>query len=125
MAPKPVSAAGKAPASTAPKVPAKPSEGAEAASDKNKHHKVCKETYSSYIYKVLKPARPDTAMSILNSFVNDIFECIATEASKLGVYSKNSTISSHQLQSAICLILPGKLSIGTKSVTNFSGVDAK
>ena len=31
MAPKPVSAAGKAPASTAPKVPARPSVGAEAA----------------------------------------------------------------------------------------------
>ncbi|KAF8224338.1 hypothetical protein L208DRAFT_1512575, partial [Tricholoma matsutake] len=27
-------------------------------------------------------------MAILNSFVNDIFECIATEASKLVAYSK-------------------------------------
>ena len=31
-------------------------------------------------------------MTILNSFVNDIFERIATEASELGAYS---TISSH------------------------------
>ncbi|ROT68987.1 putative H2B histone [Penaeus vannamei] len=38
-----------------------------------------KESYSIYIYKVLKQVHPDTgisskAMSIMNSFVNDIFE---------------------------------------------------
>ncbi|XP_009705249.1 PREDICTED: histone H2B, gonadal-like, partial [Cariama cristata] len=37
-----------------------------------------RETYSVYIYKVLKQVHPDTgisskAMSIMNSFVNDIF----------------------------------------------------
>ncbi|KAG1491061.1 hypothetical protein G6F49_013356 [Rhizopus delemar] len=58
-----------------------------------------RETYSSYIYKVLKQVHPDTgisnkAMSILNSFVNDIFERIASEASKLAAYNKRSTISS-------------------------------
>ncbi|KAF8222267.1 histone-fold-containing protein, partial [Tricholoma matsutake] len=42
-----------------------------------------KESYSSYIYKVLMQVHPDTGisnktMAILNSFVNDIFECIAT-----------------------------------------------
>ena len=46
------------------------------------------ETYKIYIYKVLKQVHPDTgisskAMSIMNSFINDIFEKIATEASKL------------------------------------------
>merc|ERR1712137_905165 len=44
--------------------------------DKKKRTKTRKETYSSYIYKVLKQVHPDTgisnrAMSILNSFVND------------------------------------------------------
>merc|ERR1711904_465162 len=44
------------------------------------------ETYKIYIYKVLKQVHPDTgisskAMSIMNSFINDIFEKIATEAS--------------------------------------------
>jgi histone H2B len=75
-----------------------------ADSDKKKRKKVRKETYSSYIYKgmcsprssrislvnapptVLKQVHPDTgisnkAMAILNSFVNDIFERIASEAS--------------------------------------------
>ena len=42
------------------------------------------ESYSSYIYKVIKQVHPDTGiskkgMSIMNSFINDIFERIATE----------------------------------------------
>ena len=46
------------------------------------------ETYKIYIYKVLKQVHPDTgisskAMSILNSFINDIFEKIATETATL------------------------------------------
>ena len=47
-----------------------------------------KESYGIYIYKVLKQVHPDTgvsskAMSIMNSFVNDIFERIAAEAARL------------------------------------------
>ncbi|THH01464.1 hypothetical protein EW026_g1221 [Hermanssonia centrifuga] len=125
MAPKPASTAGKAPASTASKAPAKTTEGAKAAKktakpaaagdgEKKKRRKSRKETYSSYIYKVLKQVHPDTgisnkAMAILNSFVNDIFERIATEASKLASYSKKSTISSREIQTAVRLILPGEL----------------
>jgi len=71
--------------------------------DKKKKRKIRKETYSSYIYKVLKQVHPDTgisnkAMLILNSFVNDIFERIAGEASKLASYNKKSTISSREIQ---------------------------
>jgi len=137
--------ASKKPASTAGKAPAKSTEGAKAGkktakktapaasgadSEKKKRRKVRKETYSSYIYKVLKQVHPDTgisnkAMAILNSFVNDIFERIATEASKLATYSKKSTISSREIQTSVRLILPGELSKhaiseGTKSVTKFS-----
>ncbi|KAF8319403.1 histone-fold-containing protein, partial [Clavulina sp. PMI_390] len=103
--------------------------------DKKKRKKIRKETYSSYIYKVLKQVHPDTgisnkAMAILNSFVNDIFERIATEASKLASYSKKSTISSREIQTSVRLILPGELSKhaiseGTKSVTKFSSSQAK
>ena len=44
-------------------------------------------------FKVLKQVHPDTgvsskAMSIMNSFVNDLFERIAAEASKLAHYNK-------------------------------------
>ena len=139
---------------------------------KKRRRKSRKETYSSYIYKgrsrraplptrtypilacllrvvVLKQVHPDTgisnkAMAILNSFVNDIFERIATEASseylgfrsfdvaltpvvlsELASYSKKSTISSREIQTAVRLILPGELakhaiSEGTKSVTKVS-----
>src|SRR5271155_1445071 len=89
-----------------------------------------KESYSSYVYKVLKQVHPDTgisnkAMSILNSFVNDIFERVAGEASKLASYNKKSTISSREIQTAVRLILPGELakhavSEGTKAVTSTS-----
>ena len=47
-----------------------------------------KESYAIYIYKVLRQVHPDTgisskAMSIMNSVVNDIFELIAAESSRL------------------------------------------
>ncbi|XP_069752317.1 uncharacterized protein [Narcine bancroftii] len=83
-----------------------------------------KESYSIYIYKV----HPDTgffskAMSIMNSFVNDIFSRISGEASRLAHYNKRSTISSREMQTAVCLLLPGELakhamSERTKAVTN-------
>ena len=62
------------------------------AGDKKRKRKR-KESYSIYIYKVLKQVHPDTgisskAMSIMNSFVNDLFERIAAEASKLAHYNK-------------------------------------
>ena len=88
------------------------------------------ETYSSYIYKVLKQVHPDTGiskkgMSIMNSFINDIFERIATEAGKLATYNKKATLSSREIQTAVRLMLPGELakhavSEGTKAVTKFS-----
>jgi histone H2B len=95
-----------------------------------KRTKARKETYASYIYKVLKQTHPDTgisqkAMSIMNSFVNDIFERIASEASKLAAYNKKSTISAREIQTAVRLILPGELakhavSEGTRAVTKYS-----
>jgi len=120
--------AGKAPASDKPKEAGKKT--AAAPGEKKKRTKTRKETYSSYIYKVLKQVHPDTgisnrAMSILNSFVNDIFERVATEASKLAAYNKKSTISSREIQTSVRLILPGELakhavSEGTKAVTKYS-----
>merc|ERR1711956_212217 len=84
-----------------------------------------KESYAIYIYKVLKQVHPDTgvsskAMSIMNSFVNDLFERIAAEASKLAHYNKRSTITSREIQTAVRLLLPGELakhavSEGTKA----------
>ena len=95
-----------------------------------KRRKSRKESYSVYIYRVLKQVHPDTgvsskAMSIMNSFVNDVFERIAAEASRLAHYNKRSTISSREIQTAVRLILPGELakhavSEGTKAVTKYT-----
>ncbi|XP_055120235.1 histone H2B type 1-A [Symphalangus syndactylus] len=95
-----------------------------------KRKKTRKESYSIYIYKVLKQVHPDTgisskAMSIMNSFVTDIFERIASEASRLAHYNKRSTISSREIQTAVRLLLPGELakhavSEGTKAVTKYT-----
>ncbi len=89
-----------------------------------------RESYSIYIYKVLKQVHPDTgisskAMSIMNSFVNDLFERIAAEASRLAHYNRRSTITSREIQTAVRLLLPGELakhavSEGTKAVTKYT-----
>ena len=64
-------------------------------------------------------------ISIINSFINDIFERIVGEAGKLARYSKKATLSSREIQTAVRLALPGELakhavSEGTKAVTKFT-----
>ena len=127
MAPKTGGKGGKA---AIEKAPAKKA----ASSEDNKRRKRRVETYSSYIYKVLKQVHPDTGissrgMSIMNSFINDIFERIAAESSRLARYNKKQTLSSREIQTAVRLLLPGELakhavSEGTKAVTKFSNSGA-
>ena len=88
------------------------------------------ETFSVYIYRVLKQVHPETgiskrSMSIMNSFIADIFEKLASESSKLVRYNKKHTLSSREVQTAVRLLLPGELakhavSEGTKAVTKYS-----
>ena len=102
---------------------------AQRSGDK-KRRKRRRESYSIYIYKVLKQVHPDTgisskAMSIMNSFVNDIFERIAAEASRLAHYNRRSTLTSREIQTAVRLLLHGELakhavSEGTKAVTKYT-----
>ena len=99
-------------------------------SEGTKRNKKRTESFSMYIYKVLKQVHPDTgvskkAMSIMNSFVNDIFERVAGEAGKLVTYSSSKTLTSREIQTSIRLILPGELakhavSEGTKAVTKYT-----
>ena len=77
---------------------------------KQKRH----ETFSVYIYKVLKQVHQDTgiskkSMNIMNSFINDIFERISLESSKLVRYNKKHTLSAREIQSSVKLLLPGEL----------------
>lgn len=64
-------------------------------------------------------------MVIMDNFINDIFERIATEAGRLARYNKRHTITSREIQTAVRLILPGELakhavSEGTKAVTKYN-----
>lgn len=88
---------------------------------------------------MLRQVHPDTSIShraqrILDSFVNDMFERIATEASRaslvlsfsravlystgswsicvfaeLAAYSNKSTLSTREIESAVRLLMPGEL----------------
>ncbi|XP_038645783.1 histone H2B-like [Scyliorhinus canicula] len=88
-----------------------------------------KESYSIYIYKALKqvhldPGISSSAMSVINSFVNDIFEHITCGSSHLIRSSKRQIISSWEIQTTNRLLLPRELakhaaSEGTKAVTKF------
>ena len=120
-------------ASKTPKAAKTPKVGADGKPAKAKRHARRTETYSSYIYKVLKQVHPEVgisnkAMAIMNSFVNDIFERIAGEASRLSQYNKKSTITSREIQTAVRLLLPGELakhavSEGTKAVTKYTSAN--
>jgi len=64
-------------------------------------------------------------LEVVANILLDIFERVATEASKLAAYNKKSTISSREIQTSVRLILPGELakhavSEGTKAVTKYS-----
>ena len=115
------------------KTPSKtaPSKVAKASTDgKKKCSKKRTESHSTYIYKVIKQVHPDTGiskkkMSIMNSFIGDIFERIAGKAGKLTTYNTQATLSFREIQTAVWLMLPGELakhvvSEGTKAVTKFS-----
>ncbi|MCA0777016.1 hypothetical protein KUO10_23025, partial [Vibrio vulnificus] len=88
----------KAPAEKKPKAGKKLPKEAGAIDKKKKRNKKSVETYKIYIFKVLKQVHPDIgisskAMGIMNSFINDIFEKLAQEASKLARYNKKPTIT--------------------------------
>ncbi|KAJ8464522.1 hypothetical protein OPV22_027074 [Ensete ventricosum] len=107
-----------------------PSKDVAAVDKKKKKAKKGSETYKIYIFKVLKQVHPDIgisskAMSIMNSFINDIFEKLAQEAARLARYNKKPTITSREIQTSVRLVLPGELakhavSEGTKAVTKFT-----
>eukprot|EP00605_Chrysophyceae_sp_TOSAG23-4_P001104 GSChrysophyteH1.ASY1.ANO1.1210.1 assembled CDS len=80
------------------------------ASSGGKKGKKRVESYSSYIYKVLKQVHPNTGIS--------------KRGIRLSRYNKKSTLSSREIQTAVRLLLPGELakhavSEGTKAVTKF------
>jgi histone H2B len=123
----------KQPTETTPGTASKTTPAAKKGARKGGEHKRRRtrhETFSVYIYKVLKQVHNDTgvskkSMAIMNSFINDIFERIALEASKLVRYNKKHTLSAREVQSAVKLLLPGELAKhaiieGAKAVNKFA-----
>ncbi|KAL0534157.1 hypothetical protein IC582_028441 [Cucumis melo] len=88
-----------------------------------------REGYKRYVFKVLKQVHPEIgisgqAMLILNNFMNDMFQRLAEEATKLSKYTGGMTLSSREIQGAVRLVLPGELgkhaiAEGTKAVSNY------
>ncbi|AEA38801.1 histon H2B (nucleomorph) [Cryptomonas paramecium] len=92
-------------------------------------------SYSIYIYKVLKQIHPEIgissrAMNIMNSFVEDIFNKISTEAVKLSQHNQIKTLTAREIQTSVRLLIPGELSKhaiseGTKAVAKYRNSSQK
>ena len=87
------------------------------------------ESYSIYIYKVLKQVHPQIgisskSMSIMNSFANDLFTRLTQDAIRLSQFNKNKTLTAREFQTGVRLLIPGELakhsvSEGTKAVAKY------
>ena len=91
--------------------PTKPTGGKEEHKSTKRRHV---ETYSGYIYRLLKQLHAELGiskkgMSIVNSFVNDIFERLALQAAELVRCNKKRTLSAREIQTAVRFVLPGEL----------------
>jgi len=83
-------------------------------------------TWNVYVSRSLKEIDSTLSLSsktvkILNSFVSDMFERIATEAATLVRVNKKRTLGSREVQTAVRLVLPAELAKhamaeGTKAV---------
>jgi histone H3/H4 len=108
---------------------AKRKSGGKKKSGGTKRRRKRRESFNTYIHRVLKQVHPKIgiskkAMSIMNSFVTDTFDKVATQAGGLCKVNKRKTLGSREIQTALRLVLPGELakhavSEGTKAVTKF------
>jgi len=85
-----------------------------------KRRKVRPSNYTTYIYRVHRQLHKDLAISnksmeIMNSFINDMFERIATEAASLAKLNRKQTLGSNEIQTATRLAL-GYNSLGDHAV---------
>jgi len=78
--------------------------------------KAGKRTYRPYVTKVVKGIQPagkwrisKKALQVANSFAQDIFDRVATEAGKLLKHAGLRKLSSRSIQAAIRLVLPSEL----------------
>ncbi|CAD7953798.1 unnamed protein product [Amoebophrya sp. A25] len=98
---------------------------------KGKKRAATRESWNSYIHKVLKSVHDDNctlsskAMVVLDSFAHDLFDRLSREAIKLLRINNKKTLTSMEVQTAARLVLPGDLckhaiQDGTKAVAKYS-----
>ena len=97
--------------------------GGKSSSGQAAYKKKRTETFNLYIFKVLKQVHPDIgmskrAMNVMNGFVHDTFDRIATEAGNIVKYNKKSTMDARAVQAACKLVLPGELSKHAETEAN-------
>lgn len=86
------------------------------AVENKKRKKRRNESFAIYIYKVLKKVHPDigisvNAMSIMNSFLNDILYGIATESACYARCLGKISITRREIQTAVMVLLPYELAV--------------
>lgn len=106
------------------------SKAPKASKKAGKRSRKPKRSFKSYIYRALKAVHKDLTLSgktmkILNSFVGDMFDRVATEAAGLARVNKRKTLGSREVQTAVRLTLPAELAKhaiaeGTKAVAKAS-----
>ena len=88
--------------------------GASAKKVGKKSNRKPKRSYAVYIRRVLKSQKSKLTLSgrtmkVVNSFVTDMLDRIATEAGALCRVNKKRTLGSREIQTAVRLTLPAEL----------------
>uniref|UniRef100_A0A914H4K7 Histone H2A/H2B/H3 domain-containing protein n=1 Tax=Globodera rostochiensis TaxID=31243 RepID=A0A914H4K7_GLORO len=86
-------------------------------------------TYNVYIRRVLKKFHPDIditakSLAIVNSFINDMFNRICADATRIASIEGRKTIKMRDMDNAIKLVMPDGLakrtvSAGIKALTKY------
>lgn len=85
-----------------------------AAAGKKVGRRKPRRSWSLFISRSLKAISKEVslggkAMKVVNSFVNDVFDRIATQAGQLARVNKRRTLGSSEVQTAVRLVLPPEL----------------
>ena len=110
---------------------AKASKKASGKKGGKKGNRKPKRSYKVYINRVLKQTAKTKltlsgrAMAIVNSFVKDMLDRVASQAAQVARVNKKSTMGSREVQTAVRLVLPTELAKhamaeGTKAVAKAS-----
>lgn len=97
---------------------------------KKRSNRKPKRSFAVFIHRTLKQVNKGLTLSgrtmkVLNSFVNDMFDRVASEAANLARVNRRRTLGSREVQTAVRLVLPAELAKhamaeGTKAVAKAS-----